>query len=84
METLEVLRAEFEGIVHDNSVLKNQREEFEAKGTYFFCLDIRQHTLNHARALIMLLHADIGIQHKFKPHHKFKRHCPSISISITT
>lgn len=32
VEMLDAVRQEFEGISHDNSALKNQREEFEAKG----------------------------------------------------
>ena len=37
VEMLDAVRQEFEGISHDNSALKNQREEFEAKGE-FSCL----------------------------------------------
>lgn len=50
METLEALRAEFEGIVHDNSVLKNQREDFEAKGA--FCLYLSQHIVYSCARLL--------------------------------
>lgn len=34
VEMLDAVRQEFEGISHDNSALKNQREEFEAKGEF--------------------------------------------------
>jgi len=33
-EILEALRLEFEGVAHDNSAMKNQREEFENQGKY--------------------------------------------------
>ena len=33
-EILEALRLEFEGVAHDNSTMKNQREEFENQGKY--------------------------------------------------
>ena len=34
-EMLDAVRQEFEGITHDNSALKLQREEFEAKGAFY-------------------------------------------------
>lgn len=33
-EILEAVRQEFEGIVHDNSMMKNQKDEFETQGQY--------------------------------------------------
>ena len=34
VEMLDLVKQEFEGVLHDNSALKSQREEFEAKGVY--------------------------------------------------
>jgi hypothetical protein len=35
LSMLDAVRQEFEGLIHDNSALKNQREEMESKGKAF-------------------------------------------------